>query len=403
MNDENGFPGSLPDMNETTITVLSPIPGQVFSPGDTVSVRLAPKDGATIQSAIFGANGIDGCLLMSAIETPPYTVDFVIPETTVGNIIVTVMAFDTEHNISSAFFNITANTNAVVRTVVLAPTAGDGQVVTLAGIGETQEFLVRGLYSDGVTRDVTQYQTEYSTSDPSVATVSDAGLVTAVGNGYTYITAANGGEIDRLPVVVEIEAPRYVRISPVVGARPGETISLQIYGQNFGGLTKVELLSRSGQLDPNVVVSDLTIVSVNVVTINVAIAENCPSDQYAVVVTSAGGTSEALYTDCDSTFTVLPPTNILVAKPTRCNGHDILEGMVVLSDPAPNEGVTVIISSSNPAVTVPESVFIYPGQIFNTFEIWPDPVQADAEVTITATCDGVDATVTLTTLPLTIV
>ncbi|MCW3062803.1 MAG: Bacterial Ig-like domain [Capsulimonas sp.] len=386
MMDENGFPGSVPGLDRAAITVSSPTPGQVFSPGDKVTVVLIPINGAVIQWAQMVTSLRPAHGEMTAM--PPFSMTFTIPETTLGNVRIVVTAGDPIGNRLYSEVNITVAANAVINAIVLTPRIDGKRLVTLTGLGETQAFLVNCLYSDGVTRDVTQYQTQYSSSDPSVATVSDAGVVTAVGIGCTYITAAFGGKVDRVPVVVALEPPCLIRMSPIIGARPGQTVILQIEGKNFGGLTKVELLSRSGQPEPRIVVSDLRIEGVNVVTINVAIAEDCPPDQYAVVVTSTGGTSEPHYKYFGSTFTVTPPANTVVVRSIGHSDNEIVEVMIVLSDPSPDGGLTVMLSSNNPAAQVPVSIFMNHGLIFQTFQIWPAPALDDIEITITETVGG---------------
>ena len=58
----------------------------------------------------------------------------------------------------------------------------------LVGAGVIQQFIVQAHYSDGTDRDVTSLAL-YGTSDESVATVTDAGLVTADGRGEGLILA----------------------------------------------------------------------------------------------------------------------------------------------------------------------------------------------------------------------
>jgi len=54
--------------------------------------------------------------------------------------------------------------------------------------GTTQQFSASGTYSDGASYDITT-QVSWSSSDPSVATVSESGLATAVAAGSTTVTA----------------------------------------------------------------------------------------------------------------------------------------------------------------------------------------------------------------------
>ena len=55
-------------------------------------------------------------------------------------------------------------------------------------LGTTQQFTASGTYTDGVDYNITT-QVSWSSSDPSVATVSDSGLATAVAAGTATVTA----------------------------------------------------------------------------------------------------------------------------------------------------------------------------------------------------------------------
>jgi hypothetical protein len=55
--------------------------------------------------------------------------------------------------------------------------------------GASVQFTATAMYSDGSTKDVTASST-WSSSDPTIATVSSTGLVTGVGDGTAAITAS---------------------------------------------------------------------------------------------------------------------------------------------------------------------------------------------------------------------
>jgi uncharacterized protein YjdB len=72
-------------------------------------------------------------------------------------------------------------------------------------VGLVQQITVRGTFSDGVDGDVTD-QADWSSADPTIATVDNTpgtrGLVTAVAEGATTITATLQGQSVQIPVTV---------------------------------------------------------------------------------------------------------------------------------------------------------------------------------------------------------
>lgn len=68
-------------------------------------------------------------------------------------------------------------------------------------VGETRELEVRAVYSDGTEADVTG-EASYASEKESVATVSATGLVTAVGEGETVVTATYGDKSAQITVSV---------------------------------------------------------------------------------------------------------------------------------------------------------------------------------------------------------
>lgn len=71
-------------------------------------------------------------------------------------------------------------------------------------IGEVQKLWITGLFADGTNVDLSRSRlTIYESSAPSVATVDDKGVVTAVGPGSATITVKNG----KASIVVPITVP----------------------------------------------------------------------------------------------------------------------------------------------------------------------------------------------------
>lgn len=82
--------------------------------------------------------------------------------------------------------NLTISTQAVTLvTIVVTPM--NPSVMT----GQTQQFTATGHYSDGSTSDITGSVT-WTSSSPTVATISSAGVATTVAVGISTITASSG-------------------------------------------------------------------------------------------------------------------------------------------------------------------------------------------------------------------
>jgi len=114
--------------------------------------------------------------------------------------------------------------------------------------GSTVQITTQATYSGGTTVNVSGASagTDYSSGNPSVATVSPNGLVTAVSNGTALITAFNEGTSGF--VVVNVGGPPTVVItSPVNGASVIEGALLPVLLQVTGGPIEAVSLLANGQ------------------------------------------------------------------------------------------------------------------------------------------------------------
>ncbi len=102
----------------------------------------------------------------------------------------------------SAFFTLSANTAANLPPIIL----GSGSQIpvsltitpaspTLTVVGQTVQLTVTGIYPNGSTQNLTAGSTgtNYTTSNPAIATIGTGGLVTAVSSGTVVIQASNDG------------------------------------------------------------------------------------------------------------------------------------------------------------------------------------------------------------------
>jgi pimeloyl-ACP methyl ester carboxylesterase len=281
-------------------SVSAPSPGQVFAPGDTITVSLAPNNANSLSSAIVAVAQADGTLIGTAsITAAPFTATFTIPQTTVGNVNIAAATWDTADNVAESNITIVVQTSATVQSLTPSPVTA-----TFTGVGQTRQLQVTGVFSDTVSRDITSYQTIYSSADSSIAIVSSTGLITAVANGTTEITVTSGSATSVVPVFVSLQAPVVVAVGPK-SATPGQVVSLRLNGKNLGGTPSINFLTPAGTPDPNISVSNVAVSPDGyTLTANVTISASCPPETDTIVVTAAGGSSDALAPASAAGFTV---------------------------------------------------------------------------------------------------
>jgi hypothetical protein len=93
------------------------------------------------------------------------------------------------------------STSSAKLTVVNISTVNAGKIPVSA----TQQFTAVGNYSNNTTADITLKVT-WSSTKTDVATISADGLATAVGPGFTFITASISGVSSR-PIEIDVTSP----------------------------------------------------------------------------------------------------------------------------------------------------------------------------------------------------
>jgi len=119
-------------------------------------------------------------------------------------------------------------------------------------LGQSTPLQITAHYNDGTTHSMSN-NLVFTTGNSQVATVSTAGVVTAIGDGSTSVTVASPG---LTPVAVGVtvstaqNTPPTVQIaSPATGAQyeRGDTVSVNVQYQSAnGGVARVELDGLSG-------------------------------------------------------------------------------------------------------------------------------------------------------------
>ncbi len=120
---------------------------------------------------------------------------------------------------------------------------------------------------------------------------------------------------------------------------------------------------------------------------------------YYVQLAGIGGAPAGHYVLTAEINPTIPLPNLLSSvsiDSTSVAADTQATGTVTLSSPAPAGGVIVALSSSDAAVSVPDSVVVPEGADQVTFTVQTNAVSADTPVTVTASFDGAQQKVAVT-------
>jgi hypothetical protein len=194
-----------------TVTITSPAAGTVVHPGESivVTVQATPREFESVglQHACSGANSEP-----PAIADPPYQFVLVIPASSdMESGRCGLMAPGWPRSSAGIVNSLEKIAKDVVDLDIEraeSPLRLHSEPLTGAfhHVGETRWLQTTGVFADGSSVKLTRStRTKYETSAPSVATVNDVGIVTAVGSGSANITVRNGHAIVVVPVAVPKE------------------------------------------------------------------------------------------------------------------------------------------------------------------------------------------------------
>ena len=174
------------DFSEGGLVISAPEDGQAVAAGRSITV--------TVESA--GSFDARRVMLLSEVgvrtlEQGPFKFELQVPENRIGPLELSATGEDASGNF------------ATTEPIVVMVEAASGLValelapneVYLNGINDRRQLRVTGEYGDGVSRDLTDPAkgTTFSSADPSIAAVTDKGILRPHSNGVTTVTATNGG------------------------------------------------------------------------------------------------------------------------------------------------------------------------------------------------------------------
>ena len=162
-----------------------------------------------------------------------------------GEHFVTVEARDPRDNAAQQVFSVTVTPPATLQSITVTPVLAE-----FTSAGAAQGLRVTGFFSDGSTVDLTAAVTgtTYESGSTGIATVSAAGVVTAVADGSTSITVRNGTRTTNAQVRVTIASTlTALELSPrrTTLRAAGATLALTLTGTYSDG-TRRDLTAAPG-------------------------------------------------------------------------------------------------------------------------------------------------------------
>ncbi|HEY4300749.1 MAG TPA: DUF4082 domain-containing protein [Candidatus Didemnitutus sp.] len=146
--------------------------------------------------------------------------------------------------ISAAFNGISGNATLTVQPAVTLTSIAVTPTNATVAAGATRQFVATGTYSNGSTQNLTSSVT-WSSSAPSRATISSAGLATGVSAGMTTISASSGGVGGSTTLTVQ-PAPLSISTGALAGGTVGIAYSAPVAAN--GGVTPYHWSIASGAL-----------------------------------------------------------------------------------------------------------------------------------------------------------
>ena len=195
-------------------------------------------------------------------------------------------------------------------------------------------------------------------------------------------------------------------------AQPGDNITL--YGIGFGSVLPSTLAGQIvqqqnslalpfhlffGQTEAMVTYAGLAPGVVGLYQFNLVVPNVATSDAVPLSFTLNGTAGlQTLYISVQNPIVAAQIQNVTLS-PASIAGGGSVQGTVTLSQPAPQGGAVISLSSSSGAATVPATVTVPAGSMSATFTVSTSTVASSQNVTITASYGGGSAQTTLALTP----
>jgi hypothetical protein len=209
-----------------TLRIVSPAGGTEVFAGDSLSVQVV-ADGGFVPVSVAAVLGDS----FTTSETAPFTVTLGVPSEALGATkLVAVASNASDQTLVSNLVVLDVKTRAAIERVNVV-----NRDPFLFGVGKLRHLTVTGIFSDGITRDITSpaVGTVYRSSNPAIVAVSSDGTVSSVAPGIATVIVQNGSVQDSITVTVTPNAtPRASAGADValVCAQPGTTVPVHLDG-----------------------------------------------------------------------------------------------------------------------------------------------------------------------------
>ncbi len=180
--------------NPEDFQITTPMEGQLFSPGDTVTVSFSIN--SLNPKVLIGASTGETGLLNSV----PYTFSFQVKNDAIGPLAIIAGAEDNQGFIGEAKVTINIQTTATLNDLIIYPNSNPLYLLSDMEI----PLEVFGLYSDSIERNITSPNlgTQYNSSDPNIVEISPEGKLKTKSIGEALITVSSSGVAKEFQVIV---------------------------------------------------------------------------------------------------------------------------------------------------------------------------------------------------------
>ena len=204
---------TLASASAEAIQISAPVSGAIVRSGTTVTVKVVPDHGETIQQLAFITRRGSVTAAAGALQA-----DVTVPLDSAGPEFVVAVASLSGGSVSIATVTVIGDPGPLQRIDIAAPPA-------LTYIGQAVPLQITGLFDDGVSRDVTAADTGtvYETTVSSVLGVHGGGVIQARARGTAQIVVSNRGRTAVATIPVLVPNPPDNRI-PAANAGPNQTV-----------------------------------------------------------------------------------------------------------------------------------------------------------------------------------